>query len=411
MRSGHCANIDVAVAHLSLASLTIDYLNMPGFREDSSIGDIQTLVKTGFYAFMDYAVACWLRHVEQVVDSKSKNEGDDPKIDDLAESLGTFLDIHSVPEALVKKLTTVSKGNERRLKAFEHQPFFSQLQQVVTLLRKELTFYGQIKQSEVALDLTETVTRVRTVLEEGHTKSLNNQHSDGMTDMYGLKVFKCSRLSCRYFYDGFATAQVRDQHRYRHERPFRCTVIGCVFYSVGFDTIENAQKHVKETHNLSEDDAAAFPDMEEVIEGWKPKPVPPVKRPSSPGGVTKRDKSVKIPKPKRLKITEWSCAHCPKVFKKKFNHDSHIITHGNRRDFVCGKCGKAFARENDRKKHEKIHEPREFVCGETLPDGSFSWGCGNKFARLDTLQEHHRSATGKACLASQQHAKQFTGSI
>lgn len=409
VRSGHCANIDVAVAHLSLASLTIDYLNMPGFRKDSSVDTIQSLVQDGFYAFMDYAVACWLRHVEQVVDSKSKSEGDGPTIDDLAESLGTFLDVHSVPEALVKKNITVSKGNERRLKAFEHQPFFPQLQQVVTLLRKELTFYGQIKQSEVALDLTETVTRVRTVLEAAHVTSPNNQHSDGMTDMYGLKVFKCPRLSCRYFYDGFPTAQDRDQHRYRHERPFRCTVIGCVFYSMGFDTIENAQKHVKETHNLSEDDAAAFPDMKEVIEGWQPEPVPPVKRPSSPVDGAQTETTVNISKPKRLKITEWSCPHCLKVFKKKFNHDSHIITHSSRRDFVCEKCGKAFAREDGRKKHEKIHKPRQFVCGETLPDGS-SWGCGSKFARLDTLQDHHRSATGKACLASQQLVVQFVGS-
>lgn len=361
---------------------------------------MESLISTGFYGFMDYAVTSWVRHVEQGVSSKDEDENDNSEVSGLAESLEAFLDIHFKAATSERKLPQVSKGNERRLKVFEHQPFFPSLQKAVIFLRKELTFYGQMKQSEIVLDLTETVERVRSVLEAAYTESVNNQHSESMKDMYGLRVFKCPRLSCRYFYDGFVTAQERDQHRDRHERPFRCTVPGCLFYSVGFETLKIAQDHARKEHKLSEDDAAAFPDMADIVEGWGQEP--PVKRKDGD------DRYTQAPQSKRPKVTEWSCPHCPKLFKKKFNFDSHLITHSSRRDFVCDKCGKAFARENDCKRHEKNHGARQFVCGETLPDGS-SWGCGSKFARLDTLQEHHRSAGGKACLASQKLVSQATG--
>lgn len=395
----------MTAAHLSMASLTIDYLNMAGFKDDTSVADIESLVPTGFYGFMDYSVTSWLRHMEKGVDGKEKEE-----IVELAESLEAFLDIHFVlpGSATERKLPPLSKANERRLKIFEDQTFLPSLQETVILLRKELTFHGQIKQSETALDLTRIVARVRPILEAAYTISINNHTSDEMISMYGKKVFKCSRLSCRYFYDGFVTAQERDQHRDRHERPYRCTVLGCVYYTMGFEKIEIAKKHVQETHNLSEDDAAAFPDMKEVVEGWNQKPKTPGKRPSEPTGSSNTDKPAKAPKQKPPKITEWSCPHCQKVFKKKFNYDSHLITHSNRRDFACDKCGRAFARKNDLEKHARIHEARQYVCGGISPDGS-SWGCGSKFARLDTLQEHHRSITGKACLASQQLVEKVGG--
>lgn len=51
------------------------------------------------------------------------------------------------------------------------------------------------------------------------------------------------------------------------------------------------------------------------------------------------------------------------------------------------------------------------MCGGELSNGR-RWGCGNKYARLDTLQEHHRSATGRACLASRsQEQSNSTGDI
>lgn len=394
--SGRCANIEAAAAHLSLASLSIDYLNMSGFKIDCPVD--KSLILTGFYGFMEYAVASWIRHVEKGVDGKSENDQSDSGITGLIESLGVFLDIHFRPTVSKTRLPPVSKGNERRLKVFETQAFFPTLQRVVILLRKELDFHGKMKDFEISLDLTETVSRIRTVLEGLYVESLSNKPlNDTFISMYGSKVFKCSRLSCRFFYDGFNTAAERDRHHDRHEKPFRCMVIGCLFYSVGFETLENAQRHVKNTHSLSNEDAATFPDMKEVLEDLQPKLSQPArKRPTNPTG-----RSAGMTGDKRPRITEWHCPHCQKVFKKKFNMDSHLATHNNERNFVCDTCGASFSRLNDCLRHERTHASREFVCGELLPDGS-SWGCGAKFSRRDILQQHHKSLAGKACIASQQ---------
>jgi uncharacterized Zn-finger protein len=61
-------------------------------------------------------------------------------------------------------------------------------------------------------------------------------------------------------------------------------------------------------------------------------------------------------------------------------------------------CGKGFARQHDRKRHENLHSgEKEFYCRGTLQDGS-EWGCGKGFALAATLARHYQSATGQACI-------------
>jgi len=65
---------------------------------------------------------------------------------------------------------------------------------------------------------------------------------------------------------------------------------------------------------------------------------------------------------------------------------------------VCSVCGKAFARQHDRKRHEGLHSgEKKFVCRGNLKDGS-NWGCGRRFARADALGRHFRSEAGRVCI-------------
>lgn len=236
---------------------------MPGFRQNLQVD--KAFVVSGYYGFMDYAVACWIRHVEE---GKSGEEDtlSDPEFNNFAESLETFLDIHAKPWDSSTKPPSVSKGNERRMKTFEKYSFFPRLQRAVILLRKELTHFGPMKESEVALDLTDIVGHIRAAIEEVYTVSTASHQLNDLVKMYGSKIFKCPRLSCRYFYDGFLTASERDQHLNKHLRPFRCTVLGCPLSSLGLESSEKLSKHFENTHTIPKDDAAAFPDMSEFVE-------------------------------------------------------------------------------------------------------------------------------------------------
>ncbi|PFH63353.1 hypothetical protein XA68_13810 [Ophiocordyceps unilateralis] len=61
-------------------------------------------------------------------------------------------------------------------------------------------------------------------------------------------------------------------------------------------------------------------------------------------------------------------------------------------------CGKAFARQHDRKRHESLHSgQKKFVCKGDLKAGG-QWGCGRRFARADALGRHFRSEAGRICI-------------
>ncbi|KAF3764220.1 hypothetical protein M406DRAFT_339885 [Cryphonectria parasitica EP155] len=376
--------IDKTAAHLAFASLSIDYLNMPDFSQDFEVNE--SVILAGYYGFMEYAVACWLRHLEAWA---RENEEGDPEIDGLAEALEVFLGTHLLP-AMSKQAVPVSKGNERTLEPFQKYDFFQDLQRAVIQLRKELTFFGEMKDRETPLDLTNIVSRLRTRIENVYTDLAALNETKRLVEIYGPNLFKCSRLSCRYFYDGFATAFERDRHLDRHERPFRCTVLGCLSYSMGFDTQKKLDNHMRQTHRRLEDDEDAFPNRNDIFSEKQAPVRPPEKRPRSPTRGEGNAYSSQTLTAKKPRITEWHCPYCEKVFKKKFNMTNHVRIHSDERAFVCGTCPSSFTRESDLKRHEKNHAPREHICE----------GCGSKFARSDTLRDHHRSETGKACLSS-----------
>lgn len=64
----------------------------------------------------------------------------------------------------------------------------------------------------------------------------------------------------------------------------------------------------------------------------------------------------------------------------------------------CSQCGKAFARQHDRKRHEDLHSgEKKYQCKGMLKNGQ-PYGCGRKFARADALRRHFQTEAGKECI-------------
>lgn len=69
-----------------------------------------------------------------------------------------------------------------------------------------------------------------------------------METHYGPHLFKCTYLFCTYSRQGFETRHDRDTHVKHHERPCKCPVPNCIYFTIGFNTQTRCDEHVTEFH-------------------------------------------------------------------------------------------------------------------------------------------------------------------
>jgi hypothetical protein len=144
-----------------------------------------------------------------------------------------------------------------------------------------------------------------------------------LTSNYGQDIFKCSKISCYWFYAGFKDKKTRDRHERRHNRPFVCNVPHCSKEELGFITNQDLEKHRREFH----------PDPLDLVDVFLVERAPQA--------------DAKFP-----------CSKCDKRFTRKANLDAHLLNHAGERPYACSICGKEFTRANDRRRHEKTHDKK-----------------------------------------------------
>lgn len=342
---------------------------------------------------------------------------------DLAESLEIFIEQHwNSPTAEF----TLAKRHSDKISYFRALPFYDRLEQAVASTKRQLKHFGKMREEEIALNLVDTVCKVRKALENIISDEQEPTIQQAIKDRYGSNLFKCPRFSCQFFTIGFPSADERDVHISKHERPFRCSDEKCVGYTFGFSSIAEREKHMKENHleRIVQDEE--FPTEEDVERSIVNHQVAadmiqvpdPQAQTDSIGdtttAVTEQGESVSEseaeseaesepepqyrPREKRVRQTEFKCKHCGVIYKKRYNLQSHLLTHESTRSHVCSVCRKGFARFGDLRRHMSTHTgQRRFICSGTLNNGT-TWGCGKSFARADTLSKHHESRVGRACI-------------
>jgi DNA-directed RNA polymerase subunit RPC12/RpoP len=387
-------DIDPVAEEIKMATMCIDYLNLPPFRHSVT----SDMVKNGDFVFMDYAVLNWIRHLE--VGTMYAHEQEE-LIHQLAESLETFLENHwNSPTIRFQD----SKGTVLRLQFFKESDYYDKLKQTIASTRKLLTYFGLVRKTEIALDLPEIVKTARVAIEDVFIDSAATEPlvSSQITQKYGKNLFKCNRFSCQYFYLGFESVDDRDKHVAKHLRPFRCTDKNCTGFTLGFTTEREHGKHMKNTHPTDDDLEEQFPtdlDVEQSMHIEEPAPVlrpieEKVQEATNDSPLIQVDESPE-PEPvhmrvtKRQRLTEHKCDHCGKVFKKRYNWQSHLRIHGEGKRYKCNTCGKELLRLSDYNRHTKSHTGESTV---------FCDGCGKSFTRMDVLRTHHKSSVGQACV-------------
>jgi hypothetical protein len=403
------------VAHVNLTELCLRYLSLPAFSYTLPDAQLREHTISGTYAFLEYALSSWTVHVEHTLETCDLSVSVPVSLTQL---FHTFFEMHWKP---ARRQTRPTKRIQDLTSRIAQLEISSKIEDSLSSMHCLMTTNLSNLEAVQTLDLFLFLARVRVMIEDLATQA---DAAIAIQQFYGQQLYKCPRIYCRSFHEGFVTAAQRDIHVERHDRSHLCSTAGCLYATLGFPKAGELAKHIKIAHPQapSEEDFSVLIDNTtqlngntldnlstgaEEVQGTQHEPsamLGPsnasdqreyILEPSNPESAPSNGAESRRP---QKHVAPFQCNLCPKRFTRAHNLRSHLRVHTDDRPFVCTVCGKAYARRHDRKRHEELHSgEKKFVCRGSLMSGA-KWGCGRRFARADALGRHFRTEAGRACI-------------
>ncbi|KAF4311887.1 zinc finger protein [Botryosphaeria dothidea] len=110
---------------LELLSLCLNYLRLPAFDQDLDQESAKKFVLDGHYAFMDYALASWTVHLDNILQNSPQGQNKTSKR--LTSTLQAFFQAHPIPSDKIR----MDKSISERLRRLRKEDFFIQLVQIM----------------------------------------------------------------------------------------------------------------------------------------------------------------------------------------------------------------------------------------------------------------------------------------
>ncbi|KAL9608549.1 MAG: hypothetical protein Q9167_006625 [Letrouitia subvulpina] len=234
--------ISMPLQHLEMANFCLDYLLSAPLGLSASEEEVEQRTKDGYFAFHDYASVHLFDHLFYVVENCV--EGDDTVQKDLSFRCQSFIERYEISEQC---LSSYQKHNPIHIAQFIR------------------SISENARERNKSYDIEWRTLRIRRIL-EGYVERLQptNEAYDVALDMYGVRVFKCRKVDCQFYFKGFATRSERDSHMDRHDRPYMCDQRGCPFQSLGFESKDQLEKHTKNNHVIIDDTVCTFPKLHNI---------------------------------------------------------------------------------------------------------------------------------------------------
>lgn len=331
--------LDDRAIKCELTVLCMNYLTLKCFRKGLRDQQIQVAIQNAEYAFQDYAVSEWHEHLQSILDGKNSTLFKDPVHGEyyrnkISQALRRFKKTYKSGLAIPNDEQTrqlldpsIPRGECQAFQAYGFaDDAYQALVDIWTHVHRHQKLPGKERYKISIKELGDAVEKIRNKLESlSQCSTADSDMGKMLTEKYGKKIFKCDRIRCDWFYEGFDEKEQRDRHLRHHDRPFLCPIEGCTLVLFGFSNNKDKEKHVKNYHSEELALPAQFRQLARET----------------------------------VKDAKFQCNICDRTFTRLANLEGHKNgLHFGRRPYACTTCGKAFSRANDRRRHEKIHVRR-----------------------------------------------------
>ncbi len=197
--------------------------------------EVQEFFQKAYYSFEDYAIVHWIDHLASCTPETLSR--DLKTHQDLGKQVETFLSKHGLDLP-----TAFSTPDNEHLQILKHLDSSLRMDCIAQLAREK-------KSAASCLDLEAQLHHRRAIYEKLVAKmDPDNDTSRLIVSFNGRNNFKCPRLFCDWFYNGFPDEGRRNEHLNKHDRPFRCTFEDCLYSKLGYGTEKDLKRHLRESH-------------------------------------------------------------------------------------------------------------------------------------------------------------------
>jgi hypothetical protein len=189
-----------------MAMLCLTYLSFHCFNPEASDDQVRDYILEAYDAFQDYAVAHWMSHLETTLRIANR-----PSVDnDLVYALEDFFDQHQRQHHAPK--LRISQDVKRTFGALQGHAFHDTLLRAFSFRHANTPAAAEPDAEPLALE--PSVRRIRRIFEDmvQRLPANGSTEADPLRTYYGGNWFKCPRLACNRFFDGFPTARERNAH-------------------------------------------------------------------------------------------------------------------------------------------------------------------------------------------------------
>ncbi|KAK6713562.1 hypothetical protein SNK04_004527 [Fusarium graminearum] len=204
--------INLMQEHADMSLFCCRYLTSKPFIGIES-DDAKGAVQYGYFGFVDYAAVFYRSHVDRAESLKSET--------------GSASTIYDAKDALsdLRKAYLSPSDEMAEMDAASEQPAASE----------------------------ESNKLVDQAIEHKMPTNANFKY------LHGPVRYKCPKIHCQKFFDGFSSNAELEKHAARHDRPFRCIYKYCASHTIGFASQKDLQKHNRTDHNEDSQTKVVFP--------------------------------------------------------------------------------------------------------------------------------------------------------